>query len=67
VGTPSYISPELIAGKHYNPFKADVWAFGVLLYYMATGYFPFRGDSKNLYKIISKGEVMFPHDINPGC
>jgi NIMA (never in mitosis gene a)-related kinase 1/4/5 len=31
VGTPYYLSPEIVSNKPYN-FKSDVWALGVLLY-----------------------------------
>ena len=39
-GTPYFMPPELIAKKNYDPIKADVWAVGILLYWLATGYFP---------------------------
>ena len=31
VGTPYYLSPELIEGRPYNQLS-DVWALGVLLF-----------------------------------
>jgi NIMA (never in mitosis gene a)-related kinase len=33
VGTPYYISPEIIKGKGYS-FATDVWSLGVILYEM---------------------------------
>lgn len=39
-GTPQYMAPELILRKNYDPFKADVWAFGIMLYWLALGYYP---------------------------
>jgi len=35
VGTPYYLSPEIIRGDPYS-FKSDVWALGVLLYEMCA-------------------------------
>ena len=35
VGTPSYLSPEIIQSKQYN-MKTDIWSLGVLLYEMAA-------------------------------
>ena len=31
VGTPYYLSPEIIENKPYS-FKSDIWSLGVLLY-----------------------------------
>jgi serine/threonine protein kinase len=44
VGTPYYLSPEIIEDKPYN-YKSDVWACGVVLYEMTTLKHPFDADS----------------------
>lgn len=44
VGTPYYLSPEIIEDRPYN-FKSDVWSCGVVLYEMATLTHPFDADS----------------------
>jgi len=45
IGTPCYMSPELIDSRHglrgYDGMKADAWACGVLLIAMLLGTFPF--------------------------
>lgn len=44
VGTPYYLSPEIIQDKPYN-FKSDIWSLGVVLYEMTTLKHPFDADS----------------------
>jgi len=41
-GTLHYVSPEILYGKPADQ-RSDTWAFGVLLYEMATGQLPFSG------------------------
>ena len=40
VGTPYYLSPEMVEGKNYSA-KADIWALGVILYQLCTLKLPF--------------------------
>ena len=44
VGTPYYLSPEIINDKPYDS-KSDIWALGVLLYEMMTFKMPFNANS----------------------
>ena len=50
VGTPLYMSPEVLAGRGYEG-KSDVWSLGCRLYELATLRSPFYSDGLNFYML----------------
>jgi serine/threonine-protein kinase len=66
LGTPSYMSPEQLAGKKVEG-RSDLFSLGVTLYQMLSGSLPFTGDSmaQLMFKIANE-----PHadirTVNPG-
>jgi Tol biopolymer transport system component len=69
LGTAAYMSPEQIRGKAVDK-RADIWAFGAVVYEMLTGQRAFQGEDTSLTLAeVMKSEpdwTLLPADISAG-
>ena len=64
-GTPTYMAPEVLSEKPYDPYAADIWSLGILLFTFLNGWPPFKDkDKTNLKNSILSGEYKFKRELS---
>lgn len=67
-GCPPYAAPELFKHVAYMGPPVDVWAMGVLLFFMVTGTMPFHADTiPNLCRCVLQGVYVLPPWVSAPC
>ena len=65
IGTPEYMSPEQVEGREADQ-RADIYAFGVILFEMVTGRLPFAAETPFVVAFKHQSESPTPpEEINP--
>ena len=65
-GTLEFVAPEILLQQPYSGYAADMWSFGVTVYAMSVGLFPWPNNTDNnvLAKAIAYGSITIPTELH---
>ncbi|OHT03411.1 CAMK family protein kinase [Tritrichomonas foetus] len=64
-GSLSYLAPEVLSQNTFNPYAADVWSLGIILYSMAFGHLPWTTRTpKELANQILRNQYFIPFGVS---
>ncbi len=63
IGTPAYLSPERAKGMDAD-HRADIYALGIISFFMFTGELPYKGEPMSLLFQHIEGKAKLAHQIN---
>ena len=59
---------RLFRDDHYTGIYVDIWALGVLLFFMVTGVMPFKAETvSKLKRVILNGDYVIPAFVSDSC
>ncbi|KAH6565313.1 hypothetical protein BASA50_008961 [Batrachochytrium salamandrivorans] len=62
-GTPDYMAPEILMNRRYG-VAVDWWSFGVLIFVMLVGRYPFHGEDENdILEAILSDSIEYPSNM----
>ncbi|CAH8588177.1 unnamed protein product [Schistosoma mattheei] len=68
-GSPAYAAPELFESKSYRGGPVDMWALGIVLFFMLTGLLPFNGTTVGQVRrlVLNNSGLQPPDYLSPAA